>query len=166
MSENIAFGPGLAGVARQEALATAEALLGRVGLAHVAQRYPAQLSGGMQQRLTIGRALAVNPGVLLMDEPFGALDALTRFDMQALVTSLWQEQRKTIVFVTHDIDEAILLADRIVVLAPHPGRIDSVVDVPIARPRTVETTETTEFIALRRELRARIFTMTHARAAA
>ncbi|MEK6346943.1 MAG: ABC transporter ATP-binding protein [Burkholderia sp.] len=156
---NLTFGPLLAGTPRREAIASARTLLERLGLSHVADCYPSQLSGGMQQRLAIGRALAVNPGVLLMDEPFGALDALTRLQMQALLTSLWRETGKTIVFVTHDIDEAVLLADRIVLLAPHPGRIDSVIEVDFARPRSAETAESAAFIGLRRSIRERILAM-------
>ncbi|MEO5324754.1 ABC transporter ATP-binding protein [Mesorhizobium sp. CC13] len=157
--DNIAFGLELAGVPKPERIAKADRILERVALSRFADAYPAQLSGGMQQRVAIARALAVDPRILLMDEPFGALDALTRVDMQSFLVDLWIQEKKTVVFVTHDIDEAILLADRIVVLCPHPGRIAEIVKVDIPRPRTIDQTEDPEFTQLRHRLRQLIFGM-------
>ncbi|MDP4095076.1 MAG: ABC transporter ATP-binding protein [Bacillota bacterium] len=106
-----------------------------VGLKQYARHYPSQLSGGMQQRVAIARALAVDPEIIFMDEPFGALDAMTRINMQDEISNIWQKKKKTIIFVTHDIEEAVFLADRILVMSPNPGRIKSVIKVPIARKR-------------------------------
>ncbi len=157
--ENTLFGPDLHGVARGESEPMARDILDRVGLSQFAETYPTQLSGGMQQRVAIARTLANRPDVLLMDEPFGALDALTRVDMQELILRLWQEERKTVVFVTHDIDEAVYLADRIVVLAPHPGRLYEIDRVDLPRPRTMETIEDPRFVELRVHLRQTLFAM-------
>lgn len=106
-----------------------------VGLSEFSRHHPHQLSGGMQQRVAIARALAVDPEVIFMDEPFGALDALTRMKMQDEISNIWEKKKKTILFVTHDIDESVFLADRIVVMSPHPGRIKSIIKVPLARKR-------------------------------
>ena len=106
-----------------------------VKLEKFANSYPHHLSGGMQQRVAIARALAYNPSVLLMDEPFAALDALTRDDMQKLLAEVWRETRKTVVYVTHNVAEAVYLADRVIVMSPHPGRMKAVVPVSLARPR-------------------------------
>ena len=159
VAENVAFGLELAGMAKDERKLKAGAIINRVGLTRFADSYPSQLSGGMQQRLAIARALAMDPAVLLMDEPFGALDILIRVNMQSFLVDLWSQDRKTLVFVTHDIDEAILLADRIVVMSPHPGRIADVVPVDIERPRTIDMTEEPEFVRLRHRLRGMIFGM-------
>jgi|AntDeeMinimDraft_5_1070356.scaffolds.fasta_scaffold00474_19 NitT/TauT family transport system ATP-binding protein len=157
--ENTLFGPDLQGIDREESEPIARDILKRVGLTKFVDVYPTQLSGGMQQRVAIARTLANKPDVLLMDEPFGALDALTRVDMQELILRLWQEERKTVVFVTHDIDEAIYLADRIVVLAPHPGRLHEICEVDLPRPRTMDTIEEPRFIELRAHLRRTLFGM-------
>ena len=164
--ENVRFGPDLQGIPRGTSEPMVRDILERMGLAKFEQAYPTELSGGMQQRVAIGRALANKPDVLLMDEPFGALDALTRVDMQELVLRLWQEQRKTVVFVTHDIDEAIYLADRIVVLSPRPGRVHEVRGVDIPRPRTPEVAQSQTFIDLHLYLRKLLFSMKHADEAA
>lgn len=113
----------------------AEEYLRLVGLADYKKHHPVQLSGGMQQRVALARALAVDPEILLMDEPLGALDAMTRMNMQEEIERLWLEKQKTIIFVTHDIEEAVFLADRIVMMTPGPGRIKSIIDVPLARKR-------------------------------
>jgi len=113
-------------------------LLRRVGLEGFGRRFPRELSGGMQQRAAIVRALALKPSVLLMDEPFGALDSFTREEMNRLVEEIWLESPTTIIFITHSIEEAIFLSDRIVVLSPRPGRIAAIYDVPFARPRQLE----------------------------
>jgi NitT/TauT family transport system ATP-binding protein len=128
-------------------------LLAKVGLADHAHKYPAQLSGGMQQRLQIARSLAQDPSVLLMDEPFGALDAMTRQGLQDEMLRIAAERRATVLFVTHDLEEALYLGDRVVSLQSNPGRIASIVDVPLPRPRNQLTTrEHPEFLRLRREL--------------
>ena len=110
-------------------------MLQRTGLSAFRERRPAELSGGMRQRAAIASVLAINPSTLLMDEPFGALDSLTRSIMQDFLLEIWEEQRKTVVLVTHDIDEAIYLADKTVVMTAHPGRICEVIDVNLPRPR-------------------------------
>jgi len=143
-------------VTRQTKVAS---MLDRVSLTKFSNAYPSQLSGGMQQRVAIARALAVDPKILLMDEPFGALDALTRVEMQTLLLELCSQDKKTTIFVTHDIDEAILLADRIVVFLPHPGRIAEIIPVDIAHPRTIEQTEREDFTQLRHTLRQLLFSM-------
>ncbi len=122
------------------------ALLKRVGLAGFETKYPRELSGGMQQRASIVRSLAVDPEVLLMDEPFGALDAFTRDEMNLLIQEIWMESGKTVVFITHNIAEAIFLADRIVVLSPRPGRLARIFEIDLPRPRTLELTTQPHFI--------------------
>ncbi|PSJ57110.1 ABC transporter ATP-binding protein [Pseudaminobacter soli (ex Li et al. 2025)] len=122
-------------------------LLQRVGLAGFESKYPRELSGGMQQRASIVRGLAVDPSVLLMDEPFGALDAFTRDEMNLLIQEIWMETGKTIIFITHSIAEALFLADRIVVMSARPGRIQEIVEVDLPRPRPISVQSTPEFIA-------------------
>ncbi|GLI25095.1 NitT/TauT family transport system ATP-binding protein [Xanthobacter flavus] len=148
---NVAHGPRMAGKSRADAGAIADELIEMVGLSRSAKALPHTLSGGMQQRVAIARALANRPNILLMDEPFGALDAQTRTVMQESLLRLWAQLDTTILFVTHDIDEAVLLADRVLVMSAGPGRIvrDLAVDLP--RPRTIETTLGARFQALRRE---------------
>jgi NitT/TauT family transport system ATP-binding protein len=132
---NVEFGLEMKGVPRDERAKTAQRFLGLVKLESFAGAYPHELSGGMQQRAAIARALAYNPSVLLMDEPFAALDALTRDEMQRLLVDVWRETKKTIVYVTHNVAEAVYLADRIVVLTPHPGTVKAEVKVTLPRPR-------------------------------
>ncbi len=148
--ENVAFGPMIRRMSRADQRATADRYLALVGLAGHGGKYPAELSGGMKQRVAIARALANNPSVLLMDEPFGALDAQTREILQEEMLRIWQNDRKTVVFVTHSISESIFLADRIVVMSTRPGGIKEVVDVGLPYPR--ERTAP-EFIALERRLK-------------
>ena len=148
--ENVAFGPRRLGMPDPKGVA--RSLLETVGLADVANAWPSSLSGGMQQRVGIARALATRPPVLLMDEPFGALDAQTRALMQEELLSIWDKLKPTVVFVTHDIEEAIFLADRVVVMQALPGRIAREFDVPFARPRAPEIMDASEFIELRREI--------------
>jgi NitT/TauT family transport system ATP-binding protein len=131
-------------------------LLDRVGLTGFENKFPRELSGGMQQRASIVRSLSVNPSVLLMDEPFGALDAFTRDEMNILIQEMWMETRKTIVFVTHSISEAIFLADRVVVMSARPGRITSIYEVDIPRPRPVEIQTRPEFIERVLKIKSRI----------
>ena len=133
-----------------------EDLLERVNLKGFEHKFPRELSGGMQQRASIVRRLAVNPSVLLMDEPFGALDAFTRDEMNLLIQEIWMETRKTIAFVTHSISEAIFLADRVVVMSARPGRISAVYDIDIPRPRPVEIQTQPDFITRILEIKARI----------
>ncbi len=148
--DNVAFGPKMRGIGKVERRRQADEILELVGLADFAGRYPKQLSGGMQQRVEIARVLVNKPRLLLMDEPFGALDALTRIKMQELLLDIWTRVRTTVVFVTHDIDEALFLADRIIVMSPRPGRILEVIRVPFARPRATEIVATPEFGQLKR----------------
>ncbi len=126
----------------------AEAMLDLVGLAEFADHYPWQLSGGMQQRVSIARALAFEPSILLMDEPFGALDEMTRERMQAELLHIWSETRTTVVFVTHSIPEAVFLSTRVVIMSPRPGRITRTVDIDLPRPRTRETRQDQRFFEL------------------
>ena len=128
-------------------------LLDMTGLDGFQKAYPRELSGGMQQRASIVRALAQDPGVLLMDEPFGALDAFTRDEMNLLLLRLWGESGKTIVFVTHNISEAIFLADRVLVMTPRPGRLARVFEIALPRPRTIEMTFEPQFIELIQEIK-------------
>ena len=150
---NVALALEAAGVPRAERAARIQALLDMVGLGQRADTYPIQLSGGMQQRVQIARCLAQGPSVLLMDEPFGALDAMTRQALQDEVLRIFQLGGTTIVFVTHDLEEALYLGDRVVAMRPNPGRIAQVFDIKLARPRNQLTTrEDPEFLRLRREL--------------
>ncbi len=133
--ENILFGLECRGLPQAEQMDQAKKYLDLVGLTEFAGSYPYELSGGMRQRVAVARAIAVNPSVLLMDEPFGALDAQTRNMLQKELLEIWQKTRKTILFVTHSVDEAVFLADRIVVLSRNPGRIRQIIDVTADRPR-------------------------------
>ncbi|WP_397452194.1 ABC transporter ATP-binding protein [Pseudomonas sp. NA-150] len=126
--------------------------LNEVGLTQFADNFSKQLSGGMMQRVAIARALANDPQILLMDEPFGALDSQTRLQMQQLLLRVWGNSKKTVLFVTHDIDEAILLGDRVYVMGARPGRIKQILDVPIERPRTLDMVMERSFIEMKREI--------------
>ncbi|WP_240655505.1 ABC transporter ATP-binding protein [Paraburkholderia phosphatilytica] len=141
-------------VSKRETIA--RGLLGIAGLLAFENHYPDQLSGGMKQRVGIVRALAASPRVLLMDEPFGALDAQTRAVMQEVLTNMWQRLRTSVLFITHDIDEAVFLSDRIYVMTARPGRIKCVVPVNLPRPRTPEITASPEYVALVQRLRSLI----------
>jgi NitT/TauT family transport system ATP-binding protein len=132
---NVEFGLEMKGMAAAERAETARRFLRLVDLERFAGAYPHELSGGMQQRVAIARALAYNPSVLLMDEPFAALDALTRDDMQRLLVDVWRETRKTVLYVTHNVAEAVYLADRVIVLSPHPGTVKAELRIALPRPR-------------------------------
>jgi NitT/TauT family transport system ATP-binding protein len=132
---NVTFGLEMKGIAKEERERIAREQLALVKLDKFANAYPHHLSGGMQQRVAIARALAYNPEVLLMDEPFAALDALTRDDMQRLLADVWRETRKTVIYVTHNVAEAVYLADRVIVMTPHPGRIKKEIRIDLPRPR-------------------------------
>lgn len=148
--DNVAFGLKMRGISKAERHAQALEMLKQVGLQDVATRWPSQLSGGMQQRVEIARVLINKPRLLLMDEPFGALDAQTRMKMQQLLLDIWGRIRTTLVFVTHDIDEALFLADRILVMSPRPGRFIENLSVNFARPRRTELVTEPEFMQLKR----------------
>lgn len=146
--KNVEFGLKLKGIAARERETQARTLLGLAGLLHFENHYPDQLSGGMKQRVGIVRALATSPQVLLMDEPFGALDSQTRVVMQEILTNMWQRLRISVLFITHDIEEAVFLSDRIYVMTARPGRVKSEIVVPLPRPRTSAMTSSPEFSAL------------------
>ncbi len=135
---NVEFSLELRQLSKEERTKTARDYLKRVGLADFENHYPHELSGGMQQRAGLARALAVNPAILLMDEPFGAVDAQTRQLLQEELLELWQRERKTVIFVTHSMDEAVYLSDRVVVMSPRPGKVAEILDVPLPRPRVSE----------------------------
>jgi len=137
------------GFAKAEREQIAEKFLRKVGLLQFRDHYPAELSGGMKQRVALARVLAFDPGVLLMDEPFGALDAQTRELMQEELQAIWQENRKTVLFVTHDIEEAIYLGDRVIVFTARPGRIKEEVRIELPRPRDIEVKKTPAYMAYR-----------------
>ncbi len=150
--ENVAFGLQMRGVPAAERLDTARYWLERVGLRKFADYYPGQISGGMKQRVSIVRALANDPEVLLMDEPLGALDAQTRIVLQDELLRIWEETHKTVVYITHSLDEAILLGDRVILMSAHPGRLLETFHIDIPRPRNVETVNTPRFAELRSEI--------------
>jgi NitT/TauT family transport system ATP-binding protein len=152
--QNIEFG--LRHLPKKERSEVARRFLEVVGLTDFAASYPFQLSGGMQQRVAIARALALRPSILLMDEPFGALDAQTRSLMQELLLSIWERDRLSVLFVTHDIDEAIFLADRICVLASKPGRVRELIEVHLSRPRDFSQQMESEFLELKQHVRGLI----------
>jgi NitT/TauT family transport system ATP-binding protein len=151
--QNISFGPRQRALPRREVEAIADEYVKLVGLEGATNRYPNQLSGGMKQRVAIARVLANNAGTLLMDEPFGALDALTREQLQRELLQIWARTRVTILFVTHSVEEAALLADRVLVMSAGPGRIASDIAIDLPRPRDVSSPE---FNAVRRDLARRL----------
>jgi NitT/TauT family transport system ATP-binding protein len=143
--DNVAYPLELRGVGRRERRAAALELLELTGLAAAAEKFPRQISGGMRQRANLARALVADPEILLMDEPFAALDAQTREILQAELLSIWGQRKKTVVFVTHQLDEAVYLADRVVVLSANPGRVKRIVPIDLPRPRTLDVKYTSEF---------------------
>ncbi len=150
--QNVEFGLKRRGMPAAERREIVDHYLDEVGLRRFENNYPKQLSGGMMQRVAIARALANDPQILLMDEPFGALDSQTRMQMQQLLLRVWDHSKKTVVFVTHDIDEAILLGDRVYVMGARPGRIKQILDVPIERPRSLDMVMDRQFIEMKREI--------------
>jgi len=150
--DNVCFGLRERGWPRDRQLDVAHAFIGKVGLKGFENHFPKQLSGGMQQRTAIARALANGPRMLLMDEPFGALDHQTRELMQELLLGIWEAERKTVLFVTHDIDEAVFMGSRVVVMSARPGRIKLDLEVPLAHPRHYSVKTTPPFVALKAEL--------------
>jgi NitT/TauT family transport system ATP-binding protein len=153
---NVEFGLRMRGVDRTERTSQALAYLNLVGLTGFEHAYPRELSGGMQQRVGIARVLVNRPRVMLMDEPFGALDAQTRLTMQELLLGVWREVRTTVLFVTHDIDEALFLADRVAVMTARPGEIRDLLEVKLARPRAASIITTAEFMALKARVLAQV----------
>lgn len=150
--DNVSFGLKMRGMSKQERYAIAREFIDKVDLTGFEDAYPHQLSGGMKQRVGIARAFANDPLILLMDEPFGALDAQTKEVLQEELLEIWDESDKTTIYVTHDIEEAILLGDRIGVMTHRPGRIKEILEVDISRPRTRETRDTEAFIELRSDI--------------
>ena len=149
--ENVAFGPLMAGFSRNQASEIANTSLSMVGLLKFSKRYPAELSGGMQQRVGIARALANYPSVLLMDEPFGALDAQTRLTMQENLLDIWKDYGTTVMFVTHDVDEAVFLADRVLIMSAAPGRIVKDLTIDLPRPRHIDMTADARYVNARKQ---------------
>ncbi|MDE1174108.1 MAG: ABC transporter ATP-binding protein [Parvibaculaceae bacterium] len=150
--ENVEFALRATGTPRKERKKLAMDYLALVGLDKFSERYPSQLSGGMKQRVAIARALSYHPKILLMDEPFGALDALTRRHMHELLTALWERHRMTVLFVTHDVEEAIFLSDRVLIMSNQPGRIKEEVVVDLPRPRTHDLLTTPVFTGLQQRV--------------
>jgi len=142
---NVCMPMELLGMKKADRTARVTEMLDLVGLSSFGKHYPYELSGGMQQRVGIARALAIRPEILLMDEPFSALDEFTREKLHVDLLDIWRKTNKTVVFVTHNISEAVFLSDRVVVLSPHPGRVSAVIDIDIPRPRSMESKQTPEF---------------------
>lgn len=155
--KNVEFGLKLKGMQQEEITTIANKYLKMVGLEEFENSYPKELSGGMKQRVAIARAYTVNPEVLLMDEPFGALDAQTRTQLQSELLKTWENERKTCFFITHDVDEAIILAQRVVIMSARPGRVKEVVNIDIPYPRTQETKMTKEFIELKNYIWSKVY---------
>jgi ABC-type nitrate/sulfonate/bicarbonate transport system ATPase subunit len=164
--DNIVLGAIMKGGASHAQRREGAALARRYGLGDFINHYPAALSGGMRQRVALMRTLAMHRDVMLLDEPFGALDSQTRLSMQQWLLDVWTEQKRTIVFVTHDIDEAIFLADRVMVMSPRPGRIQEVLTVPIERPRPMSCLTSKTFSGLKGRILDLIFADAQAGSAA
>jgi len=143
--DNVAFGLEMRGISRAERYRIAASWIERVGLKRFSNHFPHQLSGGMKQRVGIARAFANDPEILLMDEPLGALDAQTRTVMQEELLQLWEQQRKTVVYITHSIEESVLLGDRVILMTAHPGTKKGTFDVPLPRPRSLHDTASAQF---------------------
>ena len=157
VKKNVMFGLNLKGIKGQETEQIAMKYIKMVQLEDFLNHYPKELSGGMKQRVAIARAYAVNPSVLLMDEPFGALDAQTRTQLQSELLETWEKERKTCFFITHDVDEAIILAQKVIIMSARPGRIKEIVDINIPYPRTQETKMTSEFLELKNRIWSQVY---------
>jgi NitT/TauT family transport system ATP-binding protein len=149
---NVAFGLEIRGMTPEECRAKAQDLIKVVGLEGFEKRLPKELSGGMQQRVGLARALAVNPQILLMDEPFGALDEQTRRLLQEELLRLWEQERKTVVFITHSMEEAVMLGDRVMLMTPRPGRVKEMIAVPLQRPRSRDVEKSSAFVDVKEYL--------------
>jgi NitT/TauT family transport system ATP-binding protein len=156
VTENIQFGLEISGMPKTKQEQIAQEFVEKVGLKGFEKTYPRGLSGGMKQRVAIARALANNPAILLLDEPFGALDAQTRALMQELLTQIWEELHKTILFVTHDVEEAIFLSDRVFIMTARPGKVKAEIDISLERPRNYEIKATESFLNLKKQALALI----------
>ncbi len=157
VKKNVMFGLNLKGIKGQEAEEIAMKYIKMVQLEDFVNHYPKELSGGMKQRVAIARAYAVNPSVLLMDEPFGALDAQTRTQLQTELLETWEKERKTCFFITHDVDEAIILAQKVIIMSARPGRIKEIVDIDIPYPRTQETKMEPRFLELKNHIWSQVY---------
>lgn len=157
VKKNVMFGLNLQGIKGKEAEEIAMKYIKMVQLEDFVNHYPKELSGGMKQRVAIARAYAVNPSILLMDEPFGALDAQTRTQLQSELLETWEKERKTCFFITHDVDEAIILAQKVIIMSARPGRIKEIVDINIPYPRTQETKMTKEFLDLKNHIWGQVY---------
>jgi ABC-type nitrate/sulfonate/bicarbonate transport system ATPase subunit len=149
---NVTFGLEVRGVAKSDSEAKARELIKLVGLEGFERRLPKELSGGMQQRVGLARALAVNPQILLMDEPFGALDEQTRRLLQEELLQLWERERKTVVFITHSMEEAVMLGDRVMLMTPRPGKVKEMIEVPLKRPRSRDVEKSPAFVEIKEYL--------------
>jgi NitT/TauT family transport system ATP-binding protein len=149
---NVTFGLEVRGISKGDSEAKARELIKLVGLEGFERRLPKELSGGMQQRVGLARALAVNPQILLMDEPFGALDEQTRRLLQEQLLQLWERERKTVVFITHSMEEAVMLGDRVMLMTPRPGRVKEMIDVPLKRPRSRDVEKSPAFVDIKEYL--------------
>ena len=157
VEKNVQFGLKLQGKSKEEAEELAHKYLKMVDLEGFAKSYPKELSGGMKQRVAIARAYAVNPKVLLMDEPFGALDAQTRTQLQQELLNTWEKEQKTCFFITHDVEEAIILAQRVVIMCARPGRVKEIVDIDIPYPRDQETKMSPRFLELKNHIWSQVY---------
>jgi NitT/TauT family transport system ATP-binding protein len=160
--DNVTFGPRMRGLPSSEYQPIANQVIADIGLSRFSNHFPYQLSGGMKQRVQIARALVNQPKILLLDEPFGALDAQTRLEMQELLLRIWDQYQCTILFITHDVEEALFLSNRIYMLSPHPGRVQREINVPFDRPRTLSLFGDSHFS----QLKAEILTNLHSKTAA
>ena len=155
--KNVAFGPDVRGIDKKEAEERAKTYLNLVGLADFAHARPYELSGGMRQRVALARALVNDPKMLLMDEPFGALDAQTRTHLQQELLETWEKEQKTCFFITHDVEEAIILAQRVVIMCARPGRVKEIVDIDIPYPRNQETKMSSRFLELKNYIWSQVY---------